>query len=153
MADDFVQEVFVKAWHARASYDTAYTYELWLNVILLRTSRDEWRRARVREATPSLYDRYEGGAGRWHGQPGADVMAEVEGADLRGRLRAMLADLNELDREVLSAWARVDDVGYHEWTEAQSLERGTARVRLMRAKRRLRTRCEMEFGPALGALR
>jgi RNA polymerase sigma factor (sigma-70 family) len=137
LAEDVASETFVIAFDRRRRYDVAYpSARPWLygiaSNLVARHRRAEVRRYRAlarTDATDAVDSHAERVAGR------------LDARALRGRLAAALVEVADRDREVLLlvAWAQL---GLEEAARALGIPAGTARSRLHRARRRMRTALE-----------
>jgi len=125
-AAELAQEVFVVAWRRRREMPDRSLP--WLYGVARRLLANEWR---ARRAIPELRPRI---AADDLGQPDGEADAVVARVDLR----AALARLSDADREVvlLAAW---EGLGVAELATALDCSRTAAKVRLHRARRRLRS--------------
>lgn len=137
LAEDVASETFLIAFDRRRRYDVAYpSARPWLygiaSNLVARHRRAEVRRYRAlarTDATHAVENHAERVAGR------------LDARALRGRLAAALVEVADRDREVLLlvAWAQL---GLEEAARALGIPAGTARSRLHRARRRMRTALE-----------
>jgi RNA polymerase sigma factor (sigma-70 family) len=137
LAEDVASETFVIAFDRRRRYDVAYpSARPWLygiaSNLVARHRRAEVRRYRAlarTDATDAVDSHAERVAGR------------LDARALRGRLAAALVEVADRDREVLLlvAWAQL---GLEEAARALGIPAGSARSRLHRARRRMRTALE-----------
>jgi RNA polymerase sigma factor (sigma-70 family) len=137
LAEDVASETFLIAFDRRRRYDVAYpSARPWLygiaSNLVARHRRAEVRRYRAlarTDATDAVDSHAERVAGR------------LDARALRGRLAAALVEVADRDREVLLlvAWAQL---GLEEAARALGIPAGTARSRLHRARRRMRTALE-----------
>ena len=137
LAEDVASETFLIAFDRRRRYDVAFpSARPWLygiaSNLVARHRRAEVRRYRAhsRADVTHAVDRH------------ADrVAGRLDARALRGRLAAALVDVADRDREVLLlvAWAQLS---LEEAARALGIPAGTARSRLHRARRRMRTALE-----------
>jgi RNA polymerase sigma factor (sigma-70 family) len=137
LAEDVASETFLIAFDRRRRYDVAYpSARPWLygiaSNLVARHRRAEVRRYRAlarTDATDAVDSHAERVAGR------------LDARALRGRPSAALVEVADRDREVLLlvAWAQL---GLEEAARALGIPAGTARSRLHRARRRMRTALE-----------
>jgi RNA polymerase sigma-70 factor (ECF subfamily) len=126
--DDLVQETFFRAFRALGSWRGEASLRSWLFTIGGNLLRDEFRRAKGRKVLP-LEDR--------DLPDHADPHAELTAAETEARLRAGLAQLPRLQREVFLL--RVGEgSGYEEIAVALRTTPGAARVHYHHAVKRLK---------------
>lgn len=137
LAEDVASETFLIAFDRRRRYDVAYpSARPWLygiaSNLVARHRRAEVRRYRALSRTDAT-DAVDSHAER--------VAGRLDARALRGRLAAALVEVADRDREVLLlvAWAQL---GLEEAARALGIPAGTARSRLHRARRRMRTALE-----------
>lgn len=137
LAEDVASETFLIAFDRRRRYDVAYpSARPWLygiaSNLVARHRRAEVRRYRALSRTDTTHD-VDSHAER--------VAGRLDARALRGRLAAALVEVADRDREVLLlvAWAQL---GLEEAARALGIPAGTARSRLHRARRRMRTALE-----------
>ena len=132
LVDDVVAETFEVAFRRRLDYDRTRPNALpWLLGIAInqirRGRRDEQRRARL---LPRLFVR-------------DDTPATASDPVDAARLRGLLADLREDDRDLLLLYACVE-LTYEECAEALGVPVGTVRSRLHRLRARLRVQLQRQ---------
>jgi len=134
LADDVAAETFLIAFDRRDRYDTAHsTARPWLygiaSNLISRHHRAETRRYRAltRIGPPGTVD-----------GPADRIVGRVVAQSNRGRLAAALAAISQGDRDVLLlvAWAGLTG---EEAARALDIPSGTARSRLYRARKKIRT--------------
>jgi RNA polymerase sigma factor (sigma-70 family) len=137
LAEDVASETFLIAFDRRRSYDVAYpSARPWLygiaSNLVARHRRAEVRRYRALSRSDAIH------AVDSHAER---VAGRLDARALRGRLAAALVEVADRDREVLLlvAWAQL---GLEEAARALGIPAGTARSRLHRARRRMRTALE-----------
>jgi RNA polymerase sigma-70 factor (ECF subfamily) len=126
LAEDAAQEAFFKAFRALDRYRPQSSFRAWVRAIAIRCAIDIVRRRRPEGALPEN-----------PAAPG-DEEARHEDLDL---LRAALASLPPLDREIMLA-REVEGVPDRVIAERFDLSVTAVRVRMHRARRRIRTRFE-----------
>lgn len=141
LADDLASETFVRAFRARASYDTAVgDARPWLYQIATNLVRSHWRteQRRLADLAKRLVD-----------NPMGDPEGAVESVaatTAMPALAAALADLTPEQRDplMLYAWA---ELSYEQVAAALDLPIGTVRSRLSRARAILRERLSEHLDP------
>lgn len=138
-ADEVVSATFLVAWRRIDEYLGADEPLAWLYGVARRTvlsyRRNQDRDRRLTDKAASAHDGTNIG-----GSPEASVLAEDELA----RVVAAATTLSEGDQEILRlvAW---EDLSRAEAAAVLGISRVTARVRLLRARRRLSAACEAAF--------
>ncbi|HET6951242.1 MAG TPA: sigma-70 family RNA polymerase sigma factor [Acidimicrobiales bacterium] len=128
LAEEAVQEVFLKAWRARDAYDPGRELSPWLYMIARRTAADIARRERRRPATTPLVS-----------APVADDLGPEGDAWEAWQVRCALRDLRSEDRELIRL-AHYLGLTHTEIAERTNLPIGTVKSRLHRAHRLLAQR-------------
>lgn len=123
-AEDIAQDALLRAWRHRSSLRDNDRRNQWLATIVRNEAFRE--HARVRPDPTAAIEEQEGAEDR-------RVVATVELADLRAALKR----LNERDRELL-AMRYSQDLSQAEIARKLGIPEGTAKVRLHRARDRLR---------------
>lgn len=132
-AEDVLQTTYVKVISGRASFGGRSSFRTWLFGVIRQTSREHRRRARSQqERAERLALEPTGGIGA----PDPPD-ASVERADQARRLRAVLEQLPERQREVLHL-VFYEDMTVREASEVMEVSLGSARVHYERGKKRLR---------------
>jgi RNA polymerase sigma-70 factor (ECF subfamily) len=134
-ADDACQEAFVAAIERIDSCRNPARFGGWLFQIVRNRARNLVRYRAIRAAEPLELHQVAGGV---------SAAAEVEHGELRERLLAALAELSEVQREVvllhdLEGWTHEEIAGRLE------LPAGTVRSHLHHARRRLRHTLKEDF--------
>ena len=128
MAADAVQETFAKAFAARAAFRGESAPGTWLYRIAYNTCLSKLAEKRPHEPLEG------------HDRPDAPTSRPertAEAADISARVRAALARLDEDDRRVLCL--QMDEaLGYEELAAVLGCAEEAARMRVCRARRRLR---------------
>ncbi len=132
-AEEAAQETFLKVHRYLPSFRGESRFTTWLGRIAHRTAIDQLRRRR-RER--DLRDTVEWDPSLGHGF--VPATARRDGPDVQ-RLRAALAELSPEDRSLLIL-RDMEGHPYEEIAMMLSIEPGAARMRLSRARRRLRAR-------------
>ncbi len=132
LAADVAQEALIRAWRAMPRFRGEAAFGTWLHRITVNTAWTLRKRAARHEASP-LDDRFE--------DPGLSPEHAGEMVDLRSRLREEIAELSPGLRSVLV----LRDI--YGWSHAEvarelGITQTTAKVRLHRARKRLRERLE-----------
>lgn len=126
LAEDAAQEAFLKAFRALDRYRPEASFRAWVRAIAIRCAIDIVRRRRPEYALP------EAPPAPW------DEEARHEDLDL---LRAALEALTPLDREIMIA-REIDGVSDRTIAERFDMSVTAVRVRMHRARRRIRARFE-----------
>lgn len=130
VAQDVVQEAFVKAFRALDRFRGDASFRSWLLTIAANESRGAWRKRKRRAETP-----IDGVAPIESGAPSPEEMAEV--ASESERAREMLSTLPEKQR--LSIALRIDEgLSFREIGDVIGSSEGAARVNYFHGIRRLR---------------
>jgi RNA polymerase sigma-70 factor (ECF subfamily) len=131
-ARDLAQEVAVRAWRRLGSLDDPRSFTAWVRRIAANAARDHLRRTAVRreEELDAALDL----------ASDDDPHAAFE---RRAELRLMLAALDSEDGEVVELLlARAGGTSVEELAIRMGLSEGALKMRLMRARKRLRERLE-----------
>jgi RNA polymerase sigma-70 factor (ECF subfamily) len=127
---DLAQEVAIRAWRRLDALDDARSFTAWIRRIAANAARDHLRRMAVRREDD--LDR------------AVDLAGEDDPhrrAERIGELRLMLAALETEDGEVVELlMARAEGVRVDELAARAGLSEGALKMRLMRARKRLRDR-------------
>ncbi len=138
--DDLVQQTFVSAWCALATFDAERPFGAWLNRIAVNLAKD-WRKAKRRTEVPLAFD-VPSGAG-WDPEAAASHREEL------GAVMDAVARLPALDRELL--WGKcVDDLPYFDLSRRLGRPVGALKIRMVRARLRLSADLEARAGNPLG---
>jgi RNA polymerase sigma-70 factor (ECF subfamily) len=131
-ARDLAQEVALRAWRRLATLEDPRSFTAWVRRIAANAARDHLRRVAVRREE-ELEQALELAG---DDDPHAD-------AERRAELRLMLAALEEEDAEVVELLvARADGISVETLAVRVGLSEGALKMRLMRARKRLRERLE-----------
>jgi len=131
-ARDLAQDVAIRAWSNLGALDNPRTFPAWLRRIAANAARDQLRRSAVRRE-----DELEEAV---HVESGDDPHMQAERV---AELRFMLAALGDEDSEVVDLLlARADGLSVEELAARTGLSEGALKMRLMRARKRLRQRLE-----------
>ena len=136
-AEDAVQETFLRAWRAIARYEEQRCFRSWLFRILVN-------RCRTSGARRSLRTEREGGDQAHVEQAAA---SDGGGYELRDALQVALATLDSSSRElVLLKYG--EGMDYETLSEILEVSVSALKMRLMRARERLRVALAEDFGGA-----
>jgi RNA polymerase sigma-70 factor (ECF subfamily) len=132
LAADVAQEALIRAWRALPRFRGEASFATWLHRITVNAAWTQRKRAARHQGAP-LEDRFEDEG------PGPEVAGEM--ADLRSRLRAAIGRLSPGQRTVLvlrdvEGWSHAEVAG------ELGITQPTAKVRLHRARKRLRVLLE-----------
>lgn len=145
LAEDLVQEAFLRVFRGRAAYEPRGAFRTWLFAIARNLALDHLRRRRGSpEAAPLPQE--EGVAGTDPSgmpDPVPDALAVLGGRDAAAALRAALLDLPEADRAVILL-SRIEGLRYREIAEILGSTEGAVKVRAHRALITLRNRLRRE---------
>jgi len=131
-ARDLAQEVALRAWRRLATLEDPRSFTAWVRRIAANAARDHLRRVAVRREE-ELEQALELAG---DDDPHAD-------AERRAELRLMLAALEDEDAEVVELLvARADGISVEALAVRSGLSEGALKMRLMRARKRLRERLE-----------
>ncbi len=138
-ADDVKQETFLRAYKALPTFRNDCSLRTWLLRICANLCRD---RIKSRQRHPEvLYDPVT--APEWFGDKGrlVDPHAAAERAHLASVLRRALGGMPAEQREII-VLRDVEELGYEEIAEVLGCSRASVKLRLFRARRRLKERVE-----------
>jgi RNA polymerase sigma-70 factor (ECF subfamily) len=131
-ARDLAQDVALRAWHKLDGLADPRTFTAWIRRIAANAARDHLRRLAVRREDEL--------------EAALDLAADDDPhrqAERVAEMRFMLAALEEEDAEVVDLLlARADGVSVEELAARTGLSEGALKMRLMRARLRLRQRLE-----------
>jgi RNA polymerase sigma-70 factor, ECF subfamily len=132
VAEDLVQETFVRVWRARERYEPEARFSTWLFTIAGNAARNELRRPARRAPHASLDEEREGASLELAAEgPGADVL--VDARRTGQGLEAALAGLPERQREAL--WLRaVEGLSYAEVAGALATSEQAVKALIHRAR-------------------
>lgn len=137
-AEDAVQETFAKAYRHLADYDPSFRLSTWLYRIALNTCRDQLKSPRRKERPGGLASFDTLGADE---APLAD--AEIDRLKRAARLHAAIGHLTPSQREVI-VLKDLQDLSYQEIREITGAPITALKIRVVRARARLRTLLERE---------
>ncbi len=127
---DLAQEVAIRAWQRLDTLEDARSFTAWIRRIAANAARDHLRRMAVRREDDL--------------ETALDLAGEDDPHGLAERtaeIRLMLAALETEDREVVELLiARADGTSVEELATRTGLSEGALKMRLMRARKRLRQR-------------
>jgi RNA polymerase sigma factor (sigma-70 family) len=131
-ARDLAQDVALRAWHKLDGLADPRTFTAWIRRIAANAARDHLRRQAVRREEEL--------------EAAVDLAADDDPhrrAERVAEMRFMLAALEREDAEVVDLLlARADGVSVEELASRTGLSEGALKMRLMRARGRLRQRLE-----------
>lgn len=135
LADDWAQEVFLRAFRQLARFDPVRPFPPWLFRLATNVCLNEARR--VGPPSISLDETTEDGEPRWVPDPGPTPEVELESADLRRQVQRAIDCLPEKYR--LAIWLRhMEDLDYGEIAKIMNLPLGTVKTYLHRGREQLR---------------
>jgi len=134
MAQDLVQEAYLKAFRARSSFLAGTSMRAWMVAILRNACCDQWRRSRWIDPRVRADEMV-----RLDPRPAYNPQALMDPA-----LQHALASLPEKQRLVLVLFY-VEEWSYEEISQALGVPKGTLGVWLKRAKERLRSALQEEL--------
>ncbi len=135
LAEDLVQETFLRVLRSIAQYRYPRAFKPWLYTIATNLGRDHYKRLAVRK-TVSMTDNM---LNRPDLQSGAAPEAVAVALDEVAHVKAALADLPEHQREVVML-RYYQELALSEIAEALNIPVGTVKSRLSLGIKRLRTR-------------
>jgi len=140
-AEESLAEVFVKVWRAAGSFKGEAKFTTWLYRIASNTARDKLRSRQIRQEVfidDSIVD--EVGLGERIASPGMDPEKCVLIADERARVMRAMQDLSEEDRLLVTLY-HFQECDYEEISQVTGVSPANLKVRLFRARQRLRKLC------------
>jgi len=138
-AEDAAQEVILKVYRKLDLFRGEASFSTWLNYVAANTCRDMLRK-RKRNQTVSLdspLETEDGEMDRELASPDDSPETDVINRDLARLVRESLEELKE-DHRVILLMREYQDLSYDEIAEILSLNVGTVKSRLSRARRELR---------------
>lgn len=141
LAEDLLQEAFLRVFRGRAAYEPRGAFRTWLFAIARNLALDHLRRRRGSPEGPPLLQE-QGVAGTDPGSvpdPAPDALGVLAGRKAAAALRAALLDLPEADRAVILL-SRLEGLRYREIAEVLGSSEGAVKVRAHRALLALRKR-------------
>ena len=145
LAEDLLQETFLRVFRRRASYEPRGPFRTWLFAIARNLALDQFRRRRpLRESTsPSGEDSQVGGDPERLPDPAPDPLGVLAGREAATALRAALLELPEEDRAVILL-SRLEGLRFREIAEVLGSTEGAVKVLAHRALLTLRKRLHRE---------
>ena len=132
-AEDITQEVFIKAWNHRHSFDPLKSsYKTWIFVIATNTIRDFLRSKRNQ-----LHSELDGTI-----SSNTDIKQETEHALMAQYISTQLRSLKEHDQELIILRYR-QDLSIKDISNILNIREGAVKVRLHRALQKLKKRCNL----------
>jgi len=142
LAEDLLQETFLRVYRRRAAYEARGAFRTWLFAIARNLALDQFRRRRGSpEAAPLPQETGTDPGGV--PDPAPDALGVLVGRETAASLRAALLDLPEEDRAVILL-SRLEGLRYHEIAEIMGSTEGAVKVRAHRALLALRKRIRRE---------
>ena len=130
-AKDLAQDTMMRAWEKRESFDPGRSYRKWINTILIKEGISRARGSQNRSVLLAKQHPDER-----LGSTKNDTETEVERSELKERLRRILDQLTQSDRDLLGAWS--EGTTLCEYADERSLNRTTVRSRFHRAREKLK---------------
>ncbi|MEN6582240.1 MAG: sigma-70 family RNA polymerase sigma factor [Armatimonadota bacterium] len=140
-AEDALAEVFVKVWRSAAGFKGDSKFTTWLYRIASNTARDHLRSRQVRPEV-SIEDVIVNEAGLGDSNLGNPERTAIEAEDKARIIKAML-ELSEEDRLLVNLY-HLQECDYDEISQITGITPGNLKVRLFRARQRLRKICAGE---------
>ena len=145
LAEDLLQETFLRVFRQRASYEPRGAFRTWLFAIARNLALDQLRlRRSLRGSTsPSREGSWVGEGPERLPDPAPDPLGVLAGRDAATALRAALHELPVEDRAVILL-SRLESLRYREIAEILGSTEGAVKVRAHRALLALRKRLQRE---------
>ena len=140
-AEEALAEVFVKVWRAAGSFKGEAKFTTWLYRIASNTARDKLRSRQIRQEVfidDTIVD--EVGLGERIASPSMDPEKCVLVADERARVIRAMQELSEEDRLLVTLY-HFQECDYEEISQVTGVSPSNLKVRLFRARQRLRKLC------------
>jgi len=145
-ADDATQESFIKAFQKIGSFRGG-SFRAWLLKIVTNTSYDILRHSMRHPSTPLLPENEDGEemeAPAWLSDPAPSVQAAVEQNEFSSNIYAMLDDLPDVYRSVITL-IDLYELDYEETAQILKVPLGTVKSRLARARYQMQKKLESRF--------
>ena len=141
-AEEALAEVFVTVWRAAAKFRGDAKFTTWLYHIAANAARDVLRSRRSQQ-TVSLDDltEWESEALMSASDPGEDPSEAVVRAEERAVIMSYLQKLSPDDRLLITLY-HIQEASYEEISQITGIPPANLKVRLFRARQRLRDHCE-----------
>jgi len=136
LAEDILQETFIRLWQHRMSYRTIARFSTWIYTIAANLVRSQMRK-QSKMPTVDLEPREEGDRAIELPDPGRRVDEIVDGRMTVEKVRAAMAQLPPEFREVIIL-REIEELSYDEIVELLDRPLGTVKSRINRARDRLR---------------
>lgn len=143
LAEELVQETFLRMIRRIADFEPTGKFESWLFSIAINLARDQIRRSRRRGSVYSWEEAADGDA-EMSGRPQttqSQPAAALEAAEDAAQLEACFARLSATERELLSL-RHYADMSFRDIAEMLGIPLGTALARSHRALQKLRAMME-----------
>lgn len=141
-AEDAAQEAFLSAWRGLKGFQMESSFSTWLYRLAANQCIDVLRREKRRVRAVSMDEDGETGVFQVP-DPAPGPQEQAEAGELRERLRRCMAALSREHRQILTL-REVGGLSYEEIGQALSLEPGTVKSRMARARLRLKELMEKE---------
>jgi RNA polymerase sigma factor (sigma-70 family) len=149
-AEEALADVFVKVWRNAAGFKGDCKFTTWLYKIAANTARDRLRSRMIRHEV-SIEEVVMDEASV--ANKSDDPVKQVVDADEVSRIATAMSGLSEEDRLLVSLY-HFQDLDYGEIQEITGIPAGNLKVKLFRARERLRKLCvEMEKGGGADEMR
>jgi RNA polymerase sigma-70 factor (ECF subfamily) len=126
--DDLYQQVWIRAWGARLSFEGRSKFGTWLYAITLNQVREWRRRQKPQVDLESLPERE---------APGLSALDRLLGRDSHARVQQAMGRLNGGDQEILTL-RYLQELEYGEIAKLKRCSLAQARLRVFRGLQRLR---------------
>ena len=140
-AEEALAEVFVKVWRAAGGFKGEAKFTTWLYRIASNTARDKLRSRQIRQEVfidEAIVD--EAGLGEQIASMGGDPEKCALVADERARVIRAMQELAEDDRLLITLY-HFQECDYEEISQVTGVSPANLKVRLFRARQRLRKVC------------
>lgn len=142
-AEDITQESFIKAFQNIRSFRGG-SFRAWLLKIVANTSRDLWRRKKMRLTSPLFPengDDEEIESPAWLADPNASVEMTFQQKEESSQLHRLLDELPDAYRRVITL-IDVNDLDYSEAAQILNVPLGTVKSRLARARLQMKDKLQ-----------